>query len=312
MRMPNSKDFNFDTSSISTVRASLLLIGLLLCWSLGFLGMRFSIDHGSPSLIVFWRCAVGGLLLLPFALLIGPRLCLRDVLNQAVIGVFAMAGYMGGCFLAIDRGVPTGVVALISDLLPLAIVLLSIPILGQRISPKEWLGIALAVIGVLVASCGSLEDSDAPAWAYALPALGMVSMAAVTLLQKRWKLANVPIHQSLCIQMLSTSLVFLLACCYEGRVSPPINDGFWIGVAWMIVIGTFGSYGIYYVSVRDLSPTIVSNVLYLSPPVAMIWAWVLFEEPLSFEMILGLVITLLGVMLVSRQGRTAKLSQKAS
>ena len=47
----------------------------------------------------------------------------------------------------------------------------------------------------------------------------------------------------------------------------------------------------------------VSATVYLSPPVTLLWAWVLFDEPLTWVMGLGLGVTLAGVALVTT-GRT--------
>jgi len=40
-------------------------------------------------------------------------------------------------------------------------------------------------------------------------------------------------------------------------------------------------------------------VLYLSPPVTMVWAFAMFGEPLTLMMFLGLAVSLLGVYLAS-------------
>lgn len=36
----------------------LLELALILTWSSGFIGARFSIDYAPASLVVFWRCVV--------------------------------------------------------------------------------------------------------------------------------------------------------------------------------------------------------------------------------------------------------------
>ncbi len=41
-------------------------------------------------------------------------------------------------------------------------------------------------------------------------------------------------------------------------------------------------------------------ILYLSPPVTMIWAWLMFAEPLSWAMALGLVVSLAGIFIVAK------------
>jgi drug/metabolite transporter (DMT)-like permease len=96
-----------------------------------------------------------------------------------------MAGYMSGFALAIYYGVPTGLVALIADMLPLAVAVLSWPILGQALNRKQWSGSFLGLVGVLIASGASLGGMGTPPWAYALPLLGTLSLALATLLQER-------------------------------------------------------------------------------------------------------------------------------
>ena len=66
------------------------------------------------------------------------------------------------------------------------------------------------------------------------------------------------------------------------------------------LIATFAAYGIYYTSLRLFPVAQVSAAIYLSPPVTMLWAWMLFAEPLTPAMFIGLAVTLLGVWMTSR------------
>jgi drug/metabolite transporter (DMT)-like permease len=59
-------------------------------------------------------------------------------------------------------------------------------------------------------------------------------------------------------------------------------------------------------SLRLYTAAQVSSAIYLSPPVTMLWAWLMFAEPLSTAMFLGLAVTLFGVWLTSF--RTASLT----
>ena len=67
----------------------------------------------------------------------------------------------------------------------------------------------------------------------------------------------------------------------------------------LVMFATFGCYGIYYLCLRLYSPARISSVIYLSPPVTMLWASAMFGEPLTFLMRGGLAVTLLGVYLAS-------------
>lgn len=273
---------------------------LVVTWSAGFVGVRFASDHAPIFLILLWRSLVSGLLLLPFALTIGPKLFWRDILPQMLFGALAMAGYLAGFALAISRGVPTGLVALITDMLPLAVALLSWPILGQALTGRQWLGSFIGLAGVLIASASALDMGDVPLWAYGLPVLGTLSLAMATLLQKRSPAAAMPVHQSLCIQCLSASAIFAVFAWLEGGVLPVLNASFVGGILWLVLVATFGAWSLYYIALRKSSAARVTAILYLSPPVTMIWSWLMFDEALSWAMAAGLVVSLAGIVIVAR------------
>ena len=282
--------------------ALLILVeaALVVCWSAGFIGVRFASDHAPIFLILFWRSLVSGLVLLPFALAMGPRLRARDVAFQMLLGALAMAGYLSGFALAIGMGVPTGLTALITDMLPLAVALLSWPILGQALTGRQWIGSFIGLAGVFIASGWSLKVADVPLWAYGLPVLGTLSLALATLLQKRSAVNAMPVYQSLCIQCLSAAAIFAGLAWHEGGVLPVMEARFAGGILWLVFVATFGAWSLYYLALRKSSPARVTAVLYLSPPVTMIWAWLMFGEPLSWAMAAGLLVSLAGIVIVAR------------
>ncbi len=279
------------------VMAVLLVIG----WSSGFVGIRFANAEASVFLLLFWRTLLSGLILLPFALFLGPRLGLRAIGFQMAFGVLSVFLYLGGFALAIEQRVPTGLVALISDLLPLAIAALSQPVLGERLSGRQWGGTAIAVSGVVIVSFHSLTFGSAPLWAYGLTVASMLIFALASVLHKGREELRMPWYQALCIQTLSGAALFGASALAAGDgLAPPMTASFAIGMAWLVLIATFMTYAVYYTSLRLFPVAKVSAAIYLSPPVTMIWAWSLFGEPLTMVMFAGLGVTLIGVWLTSR------------
>lgn len=273
---------------------------LVVSWSAGFIGVRFASDHAPIFLILLWRSLVSGLVLLPFALLMGPKLRGKDIAFQMLLGALAMAGYLSGFALAISLGVPTGLVALITDMLPLAVAFLSWPMLGQSLTGRQWIGSLIGLAGVLIASGWSLGLGNVAWWAYGLPVLGTLSLALATLLQKRSPVNAMPVYQSLCIQCLSAAAIFAVPAWREGGVLPVMNASFIGGILWLAFIATFAAWGLYYLALRKSSPARVTAILYLSPPVTMIWAFLMFGEPLSWAMAAGLLVSLFGIVIVAR------------
>ena len=278
----------------------LLALLLVVTWSSGFIGIRYASEHASVFLVLFWRTLVAGLILLPFALLSGPRITRRALLQQAGFGLFGNFIYLGGFAYAIGARVPTGLVALMADLVPLAVAALSQPVLGQALSARQWLGTATGVAGVALVSAQSLSLGHAAPLAYGLPVFAMLSFAGAIVMQKRLGAVNMPVHQSIGIQNLAAMPLFAICAVFDGGLTPPADPGFTLGIAWLVLFATFACYGVYYTCLRLYSPARITSVIYLSPPVTMLWVWAMFGEALTPLMLAGLAVTFIGVSLAAR------------
>lgn len=298
--MPNATQprLGFDPAFV------LLAALLVLTWSTGFIGVRATSTEASILTILFWRSAMSGLILLPFALSYGPRLDLRAVLEQAGFGALGMFFYLGGFSLAIGQGVPTGLVALITDMLPIGVALLAGPVLGQRLDLRQWLGMGIGVAGVALVSSEGLRFGAAPGWALVLPIAGTMAFALSAVLQRRLRPASVAVHQSVCLQSLTAAALFALTSLPFGGVLPPTSASFAFGIGWLVFFATFGGYGTYYLCLARYPAARVTAVLYLSPPVTMLAAHLAFDEPLSPLMLIGTAITLAGVTLAAAPSRS--------
>ncbi|WP_296187570.1 DMT family transporter [Pseudomonas sp. UBA1879] len=287
----------------------MLEAGLLLTWSSGFIGARFSIDYAPALLVVFWRSVVVSLLLLPFVYKALLKTPVSVLLNNAGIGLLAMAGYLTGVTRGIELGVPAGLAALCADLLPLGMALLAAIFLGERLVRQVWMGLIVGLIGVLWVTHGALVLGDAPLWAYGLPVAGMLSLAVATLWQKRASASpSMGLLPNLWLQCFVSSFAFAAIEGSQGSLAPIPSAGFALSVLWTVGLSTLGGYGLYWICLRRSTATRVASVLYLSPPITLLWAWAMFDEPLSWPMAAGMAISAIGIGLVVR----AEARQKAN
>lgn len=290
------------SSAYRLIPLPLLEAALLLAWSSGFVGARFSIDYAPPLLVVFWRCVVVTLILFPFVAGQLRRISWVALLKNAGIGLLAMAGYLAGITQGIALGVPAGLAALFADLLPIGLALLAAGALGQRLAPRVWAGLIVGLTGVALGTHGALAWGHAPLWAYGLPLLGMFSLAIATLWQK-----HLPASQSLgllpnlWLQCCVCGLAFAVIEGTRGNLAPIPSTGFALSVLWTAGLSTMGGYGLYWLCLRRTTATRVASVLYLSPPITMLWAWAMFEEPLSWQMALGMAVSAIGIWMVMRE-----------
>lgn len=280
---------------------------LVVAWSSGFVGTRFSIDHAPALLVVFWRCVVVALVLLPWAVGALRRAPTAVLLRHVGIGLLAMTGYLAGVVKGIEYGVPAGLAALIADLLPIGTALLALRLPGHRLGGRGWAGLLVGLLGVLMVTRDALAWGAAPPWAYGLPLLGMLSLAVATLWQKHaHSEASLGLLPNLWLQCAVSAAAFAWLAGLEGSLMPVASTGFIMSVLWTAVLSTLGGYGLYWVCLRRSSPTRVASVLYLSPAVTLLWAWAMFDEPLSWLMLLGTMVSGLGVWLVVRSEQASR------
>lgn len=276
-------------------------------WSTGFIAAKAGMPYAEPLTFLALRFGIVALLMLPFALAARvqwPRGVVA--VHVAVVGLLIHTGYLGGVFVAIHRGVPAGLAALIVGAQPLLTALLARPFLGERVERRKWFGLALGFLGVGLVMADRLGFGDADALGLALCVMAVVAMAVGSLYQKRF-CARVDLRSGAVIQYVAAALpVLALALHYETMVvhwSVP----FLLAMAWLIVVLSIGAVSLLYVLIRRGAAAEVASLFYLVPPTTALMGYLLFGETLSPATILGMVLAALGVALVNRpaaRGRT--------
>ncbi len=280
----------------------------MVAWSSGYIGARLASETSSFLQVLLWRFLVVTVLLLPFVLHYLRRLSLFELGYQALVGALAMFGFLVLGVAAIDLGVPAGTAALIAASQPLMTAALAGPVLGDRVSARQWLGIALGLLGIAVAVGGAF--GTAPLEGYLLSLLSTFSLVLATLIVKARPLAT-PLLPALGLQSAMTALLLLPIALVEGVGSDWHEPGFLWAVIWFVVFSTLGGYGFYWLCLRRSSATRVSSLIYLTPPVTMLWAWALFGQPVGVAALIGLLFCSVAVVLAKDRGDAEGVFRKA-
>jgi drug/metabolite transporter (DMT)-like permease len=274
----------------------------VLAWSSGFIGARLGTESSGTVTLLMWRFVLAAALLLAWRSIRRVTLSRREVALQVAIGLLSQGVYLAGTVLSIELGVAVGTSALIAALQPILAGALAGPVLGERVIARQWLGLALGVAGVGLVVGGDVGVTGAPAWAYALPFAGMVGLVAATLLERKAAL-DTPLLDGLAIQCAVSAGLFGAIGLIAGQAAPPDDGQFWLAVAWVIVLSTFGGYGLYWLNLERGSVTRVSSLIYLTPPATMVWGLLMFGEPIGALAAAGLAVCLGAVLLARSTAR---------
>ena len=119
------------------------------------------------------------------------------------------------------------------------------------------------------------------------------SVAATLIAKAKWDGGDLP--AAIAMQTIVTAALFLPLALYYGAVLPDFSLPFLGAVAWAIVLSTLGGYGLYYVCLMRSGAVRTTSLIYVTPGLTLIWAWIMFGQPMSIYTWIGLLLCLVGV-----------------
>jgi len=270
----------------------------LVLWASGFIGAKFGMPYAEPMTFLFARMAAVVVLIGAIVLLTRPPWPDRaGIRHSAVTGLFVHGCYLGGVFVALDHKLPAGLVALVVSLQPVLASTLANRLLGEKVMPRQWLGLGLGVVGVYLVVHGHTEGEATPiAWAAATFAL--IGMTLGTLYQKRFG-GSIDWRTGFLVQYAAAAALFgIAALLFETRVvqwTPQLV----FALAWLVFALSFGAIWLLYFLIRRSAATRVVSLFYLTPPITALMAWAAFDERLTALSLVGMAICVAGVALVN-------------
>ena len=283
----------------------------VLLWSTGFVGAKYGLPYAEPFTFLGVRLVAAAVLLAALALAMrSARPASRaQTGHAAVAGVLLHAGYLGGVFYAISVGIPAGVAAVIVSLQPVLTAFLATRVLHEHPSRRQWLGLALGVLGValvvgpgIVASPGPDEPLAVAGLASCLVALA--SGTAGTLYQKRNGDA-VPLVWGTAVQYAAAAVPLLLVAAGTERMAIRWTGNFVLALVWLVLVLSIGAVLLLLLLLRRGTASSVSSLFYLVPPATAVEAYLLFGERLSALSLVGIGVAAAGVALVVLPERRA-------
>ncbi|MFH8989902.1 DMT family transporter [Streptomyces sp. NPDC017940] len=282
----------------------LLSTAFVLTWSSGFIGAKLGAGDADAVTVLMWRflplAAVLALVAATVARSSWRGLTARDLARQALVGALSQSGYLLTVYYAIQLGVSSGTTALIDGTQPLVAGALAGPLLGQYVSRTQWVGLALGLTGVAIVTTGdAAAGSGVPWWAYLVPFAGMLSLVAATFLDRRTRTEVAP-FAALTAHCVTSAVIFTGLALAMGAAAPVAEVSFWTAIGWLVVLSTFGGYGLYWLILRRGGVTRVNTLMFLMAPVTALWGAAMFGEPFGAQTAVGLAVALAAVVVVHR------------
>ena len=266
-------------------------------WSTGFVVARYGTRDAGPLTFLCVRLATAGLLLWIFATFTSaPKISKQGLIFSINIGILMHAIYLGGVFVAIDNGLPSGLSALIAGLHPVATCVAARIFLKERLSGKQITGIFLGLAGVCAVVIEKLEDSNGGVTKVAMIAMGLsvFGLTVGTLLQRAYS-RNIPLLRGTAVQFLSSGLILLIAAIFSEQWRIEFTTQTMLALTWGVLVLSLGAVLIMLVLLARHPAARVSSLFFLTPALSTIEGAILFGERLGWLAVTGLFIAIFGV-----------------
>jgi drug/metabolite transporter (DMT)-like permease len=305
-----------DRASPSTATVWTVLGALYFVWGTTYLGIE-KVNETMPTLLgAAMRFLLAGTVLFAWsAWRSGERPHAAQWKAAAVVGVFLLLG--GNALVAVSEnmGTPTSIVALIIALIPLWLALCDRVIL--RSAPLGW----RVVVGLIGGFVGAAVLVGTSAAAGNVPLGGMLVAVGATLCwtggslyARGAPLPRTPLLGSGMQQLVGGGVILAVALAageLGGFSLSAVSRASWLGLAWLIVAGSFVGFSSYLWLLRNVRTSLVSTYAYVNPVVAVTLGVVVLDEHLTARLAIAAVIILSSVALIVSAGERGPTSEAA-
>jgi drug/metabolite transporter (DMT)-like permease len=266
---------------------------------------RYLVGNADPVTLAILRWGIGFACLLPSALVLGvrwpPR---RDWAAVALLGLCFFGLFFVLYNIAI--GYTTAARASLAlATLPLHTMVVA-ALLG--IEPLTWrksTGVGVAVLGVIAALASGLSAAPAGAWRGELIMTGAVMCMAFYNVWSRPFIQRSSALGFLTVGMGAGAAALIAVGALTGSVAvlSGLTAPQWIAGIYLGVAGGALAFILWVLALQRATPTRVANTMTVNPVAAGLLATQLVGEPITFNLVLGLVAVFAGIWIATTEDK---------
>ena len=272
----------------------------ILLWSSAFITTKPIIDNSDPFAALAFRFALVALGFFIFSIYSKEKILIsrKNFFESFLSGVMFHGFYLGGVFYSISIGMPTGIAALIVTLQPILTNALSGPILNEKVSKKQWVGVLLGFSGAAIV-LGFDIGSKIPTAGLFATIIALLAITFSTLWQKKLS-NNLPLSVSNMNQALGGCIFHLIIIILFAKPYIDFSQTFIIAMSHQIFLVSFGAFTILMYLIKNNSASKTVSIFFLIPATSAFMAWLFLNENLTALDLLGFLITTIGVYIATR------------
>jgi len=272
----------------------------ILLWSSAFITTKPIVDNSDPFSALAFRFFFVALGFYLFSIYSKQSINIskRNLIESLLSGVLFHGLYLGGVFYSISIGMPTGIAALIVTLQPILTNAMSGPILNEKVTTKQWIGVLLGFLGAALV-LGLDVGTDIPLLGLIGTIVALISITISTIWQKKLS-NNLPLPVSNFYQAIGGCLFHILIIIFFIEPYIDFTKTFIVAMGHQIFLVSFGAFTILMFLIKKNSASKTVSIFFLIPTTSAIMAWLFLNEGLTNLDLVGFLITTIGVYIATR------------
>ena len=270
-------------------------------WSSAFVSGQIIVQSASPFASLSFRFIIVALGFIIFAKIFNEKIFVKKSLiyQSAITGILFHGFYLGGVFFSYSVGLSATLSALIVGLQPVLTNILSGPVLKEKVTITQWVGILLGLIGTVLV-IGLDIGKSIPILGIIASIVALIGATTATIWQKKFT-NKLSLSVNNFYQAVAAAIFLFLASLIFEVSYINFTTSFILSMSWQIIMVSFGAFTIlmYLIKIGTASKT--SNLFFLVPPTTAVMAWFVLGEELYRNDLIGLMIASIGVFIATRK-----------
>ena len=275
----------------------------IVLWSSAFITTKPIVDYSDPFAALAFRFVIVAFGFFLFSIIKRQNIFVpkKNVIESILSGVLFHGFYLGGVFFSISKGLPTGIAALVVTLNPVLTNALAGPLLKEKVTWKQWVGVILGFLGAIIV-LGFDVGSELPLIGIIAVFISLLAVTSATLWQKKLS-DNLALPVSNMYQAIGGFIFHLIIVLFLAKPYIDFSPTFIIAMSHQILLVSFGAFTILMYLIKHNSASKTVSIFFLIPATSAFIAWIFLNETLSIYDIFGFAIASIGVFIATRENK---------
>ncbi len=275
-----------------------LFVGVAFCWGMNSVAMKVAGRYVPPLTIAAARSLVGGVVLLALARAGGSdwprgRNEWRPIIALAVV----MTGLTTAALFLAAKNAPAGIVSIFTNTMPLWTAIMAPIFLNEKLRPNVLVGLAVGLGGTVIVAWRAIEGEIKVA-GVVFGLVAALMSAAGSILYKKYPLPRLDRTMVIGVQLAISTVVLTALAIPDDRSHMRLRWQLVLSFVYLAFIGLAVSFVMFSELVSRATAMQSSAVAYLATVFGVVLGAVVLHERLSWLVLIGGVITIVGVAIV--------------